>query len=515
MLKSFSESYVSPQDHADTKAIDNNFLFSYLHSQLKDDEIESLLNQYWNIFDPVFPLIHKPTFNYKSASCTLVSAMCTVAMLYRSDLKNFSGILCENTLNAINEPLFCANASIQTVQAALILVFYGTFTDKVWYQRCRALHSQIVAVARETGIFQTNPRDQCDDEWKSFIVSEERKRVSFCLYMIDSQMATLLNYPPSLSHYEIKHPLPCSDTLWQLENALLWKEKHTLELSNGERTSFLDALQQALIFGKTPKNISSFGSLSILLPIHIMIRNMEQYAGVLEVPKIKANDPFSRKSQLGTALNALRSLIPKRGLRKGPKKSHDMWDMFVATWNLAYIHLHVPDPIITSGIVEVTLRATIATAAVLAKPSEWYPPGGTSVSSNNMHLISSHSLSVMVSHICYFLKFADFLKADGGQERSPVFTFMFYKAGLVAWQILHIGLSGRKLESTQDGTKPVDEEYIMRRLVDDIMSFVEVDDPSEVHDSDELKVFEKWMRTVLVTADTWSVGAGASASFFF
>lgn len=60
-----------------------------------------------------------------------------------------------------------------------------------------------------------------------------------------------------------------------------------------------------------------------------------------------------------------------------------MWEIFAATWNLAYIHfLHIPDPVITSGIVEVTLPATIATAAALTKPQTINSPGNSLLSNN-------------------------------------------------------------------------------------------------------------------------------------
>ena len=210
-------------------------------------------------------------------------------------LKTHSAILCENPLKSIHETINSSGLSIEIVQASLILTFYGTFTDRIWLKRARALHTRLVAVARETGIFQSNLHDKFDDEWTSFIASEGRKRTSCCLYMVDSQMAILLNYPPSLSHYEVKHVLPCSDEIWEAETAAEWEFLCSQNFITAHGTHFLTALQQTLMYGRCPKHMSSFGSLIVLMAIHIMIRNMAQYAGVLEVPAIDANDPFFQK----------------------------------------------------------------------------------------------------------------------------------------------------------------------------------------------------------------------------
>lgn len=66
------------------------------------------------------------------------------------------------------------------------------------------------------------------------------------------------------------------------------------------------------MYGKAPRPVSSFGGLLILLAIHIMIRNMAQYAGILETLPTQVPNTFSKRSQLGSALNGLRSLLPKK-----------------------------------------------------------------------------------------------------------------------------------------------------------------------------------------------------------
>lgn len=483
---------------------------SFLRANFQADEIDTILQHYWTHFHPLFPLIHRPTFDHRTANCLLVSAMSAVGALHSPQLKIHSAVLFENTLKLIYESII-AGASIQVIQAALILTFYGIYTDRIWFKGSRTLHTQLVAVARETGILHSNTHDEFGDEWSSFVASEGRKRTSSCLYMLDSQMATLLNYPPSLTHYELKHVLPCSDELWEAATASEWRSLCYSNLTSAQVIQFLPALQQTLMYRRCPKQMSSFGSLTVLLAIHVMIRNMSQYAGILEVPAIHAKDPFSRRSQLGEALNALRTLIPNKKRLQG---EGGMWEMFIATWNLAYIHLHLPDPVITSGIVEVTLAASIAAAAALAKPHPVHSPGNI-VLGNSFSFVPFETLLVMVNHVCYLLRSSANLCTEDIVEKSPVFTFMFYKASLVAWQILNGDIRCSKIEEEEKSEKgSAETAYIRRRLIDDIMNCVD-DDDSDGNDADELERFEVWTRNVLSSANTWSVGVAASASFYF
>lgn len=502
------------------------------------DMINQLLELYWFNFDPTFPILHKKAFILPEdyTKDILTNVICSIGLRYLyndiNDLRIADDIYSHCIVgleNALHNDF-----TIRYFQAALIAVYSGLFSgNDDWYKWSINFHFQLVSMARENGMFQFDGSKENGD-WDTFITSETRKRMSYALYFIDGQMATLLNYPPKLSHYEIKHILPVSESLWEAENQEDWNLiLHEKVTKKEEDLYFLEGLQQALIYGEVPKTISSFGAVVILLAIHIMIRNMAQYLGILEQRKSSSQDPFSRRSQLGQALNGLRRLIPKKNVSKHSDNTlRTMWDFFETDWNLAYIHLHLPDTVITSGIVEVTLKTTIVTAAALSKPQFDLLPG-TVLLSNDYTEIPYEIYALVNSHILFFLKnFRHELK-----ETSPAFTFMLYKGCLVTWQILkssyatssylskndcmaavsnsedYSSKSSSSNSSVESKRHYLQKEYMMKRLADDILSHIENDSTTADSNIEGLDFFNKWVESLLSSYNIWGIGEYASISF--
>ncbi|WEJ95028.1 hypothetical protein PSN45_002537 [Yamadazyma tenuis] len=477
--------------------------------------INDCLHQYWTKFDPCFPIVHRGSFVLPDSydDDWLVNVMCAIGARYLPEHRHLSCQLYEYITNK-SDP-FPEHPQLQELQAILLVIYIGIYSgDNSWFKKSFRIYSRLVEFCRESGLFQFNPHDNCDKDWNSFVLTEGRKRFAYGLYLFDSQSAVLFNYPPSLSHYEIKHKLPCCESLWEATTGSEWQSRlHYSPLT--QIPHFFKGLQEVLMFGSISGTISSFGAMILLSAVHIMVRNMAQYAGFhagfKEMSSFHVQDAFTRRSQLGSALNCLRSLLPKK---LEPHDIFDMWDEFSVTWNLAYIHLHLPDTVITSGVVEVTLNETIATASALARPQPKSPPG-TALLSNDFSKSVYQVLSLTASHIAYFLEtfMVDQL------ETSPVFTFMFYKAALVAWQILNafknVSLDGSKQEEKTPEElfgAPISnaqKDYMMKRLVDDMLSRIQ----SERYEDIRTGFFEKWVESVLESKSTWGVGGCAAASF--
>lgn len=131
--------------------------------------------------------------------------MCAIGMRYIPKERNFSDKIYCYALLKLDKAIYNPNLHLCDIQAGLLVEYFGIFSgNDLWFKKSRSLHSQLAAIARETGMFLYNPLDRYDDEWSLFVLSEGRKRASYGLYLIDGQMATLLNYPPTSSHYEIR-----------------------------------------------------------------------------------------------------------------------------------------------------------------------------------------------------------------------------------------------------------------------------------------------------------------------
>lgn len=500
------------------------------------DEIVSFLAQFWEQFHPTFPILHRRTFKVPQyfEDNVLIHIMCSIGAKYVKGRNSFSDdcfTYCVDYFDRILSSLDPQSVSIDIFQAGLIAGYSGLFWGKSgWYKWASGFIYQLMLIARESGMFQHAPiaAEAAKTNWQLFLTLELSRRSSYALFFIDGQMCTLLNNPPKMSHYEIKHVLPCHEDLWEASE-LEWQEisknlskdnkitEYGLEIMKGSPgVHFLEALQQTLICGSAPPQTSSFGGMIILLAIHIMIRNMTQFAGILETCYALAQDPFSRRSQLGNALDGLRFLIPRRKSEDGHHMK-EMWGLFEATLNLALIHLHIPDTAITSGIVEPDLGSTIATAAALTQPQSIIPPG-TAFLGNELSKFPYETLALVTGHISYFMKTFN----PEFHETNPLLTYMFYKVSLVTWLVLrflinrtHANMENRERKQSCDAgfqspldPKQLQQEFMMKHLAVEILSHVDNSDKFS-----DIQCFERWIESQLASFDTWGIGECGSMSF--
>lgn len=500
------------------------------------DEIVSFLAQFWEQFHPTFPILHRRTFKVPQyfEDNVLIHIMCSIGAKYVKGKNSFSDdcfTYCVDYFDRILSSLDPQSVSIDIFQAGLIAGYSGLFWGKSgWYKWASGFIYQLMLIARESGMFQHAPiaAEAAKTNWQLFLTLELSRRSSYALFFIDGQMCTLLNNPPKMSHYEIKHVLPCHEDLWEASE-LEWQEisknlskdnkitEYGLEImKGGPGVHFLEALQQTLICGSAPPQTSSFGGMIILLAIHIMIRNMTQFAGILETCYALAQDPFSRRSQLGNALDGLRFLIPRRKSEDGHHMK-EMWGLFEATLNLALIHLHIPDTAITSGIVEPDLGSTIATAAALTQPQSIIPPG-TAFLGNELSKFPYETLALVTGHISYFMKTFN----PEFHETNPLLTYMFYKVSLVTWLVLrflinrtHANMENRERKQSCDAgfqspldPKQLQQEFMMKHLAVEILSHVDNSDKFS-----DIQCFERWIESQLASFDTWGIGECGSMSF--
>lgn len=489
-------------------------------NELETAQINTMLRNYWENLHLGLPIVHKGSFALAMEynSDPLTNMICSIGSRYSPDLKHLSYPLYAYTLKLLDNMNQDEIYQTRNTQAFVLAIYSGIFDGEMEsFKRAKSDLTNILLIARESGLFQNDfvtYRNHAEvNEWENFISMEVRRRLSYSLYFIDAQLSTLMNYPPGMSHYEIKHVLPCSDELWEAKDELEWsiikaKETH-------KEVYFLEVVQHTLIYGKPLLPISSFGATIIVNYIHIMIRNTTQFAGLLETVPVFANDPFSRRSQLGNALNGLRVLIPKKKLNHNqPLKT--MWDVFECNWNLAYIHLHLPDTVITSGIVEVTLEAAIATAAMVAKSQQRQPPG-IALLKNDFNEIPYQTHSLVASHLSFFLKY---FKPDF-KETNPSLTFIFFKVCLIAWQILNVSINNKdendKLDpmeysstrlNVQEERDKLQKKYMMERLSCDILSNIE-----SCVDYTSIEFYENWCESLLKSFNIWGIGKCAAESF--
>ncbi|KAJ9120072.1 hypothetical protein QFC22_002970 [Naganishia vaughanmartiniae] len=99
--------------------------------------------------------------------------------------------------------------------------------------------------------------------WYKWLEEEERRRLGWGIYIVDSQGASILNVPATFALDEIHAALPSTKELWIAPTAAAWdaavKRAHREEPIATEAQPFKRVLRDTLQEGTLPRTVSDFG----------------------------------------------------------------------------------------------------------------------------------------------------------------------------------------------------------------------------------------------------------------
>ncbi|KAJ9092242.1 hypothetical protein QFC19_008779 [Naganishia cerealis] len=115
--------------------------------------------------------------------------------------------------------------------------------------------------ARQAGERETG--SELEMRWHKWLEEEEKRRLGWGIYIVDSQGASILNVPATFALDEIHAALPSTRELWVAPTAAAWdaavKRAHREEPISTEARPFNRVLRDALQEGILPRTVSDFG----------------------------------------------------------------------------------------------------------------------------------------------------------------------------------------------------------------------------------------------------------------
>lgn len=99
------------------------------------------------------------------------------------------------------------------------------------------------------------------------------------LHHIDALWYQILSVPRLISHLEIKHDMPCYDSLWTISSASEWAHRTLTASRSSPPIRYLDAIRNFLSplpdSGNTPQ-LESLGALNV---IHFLQASLREVSG--------------------------------------------------------------------------------------------------------------------------------------------------------------------------------------------------------------------------------------------
>ncbi|KAK9236403.1 fungal-specific transcription factor domain-containing protein [Lipomyces kononenkoae] len=189
--------------------------------------MKQYLHLYWVHFDPLYPILHRPTFDPAVVEPALLVAIVTIGMSYSSqrDASNLA-IAIHRKFRTIVFLMIEDQPQVQLwVHQTLLLTNYfdKMLGSTVQYDMSQFFHGTNIALMHFSGylkglaeppVVETNDSVFADHQWRKWIEFETTKRTAFFAFICDTQHATLFRHSPILSAFEVRLELPSTDACW-------------------------------------------------------------------------------------------------------------------------------------------------------------------------------------------------------------------------------------------------------------------------------------------------------------
>ncbi|KAJ5262957.1 hypothetical protein N7524_008262 [Penicillium chrysogenum] len=442
---------LAPQaEPVDTSLADYNFCHPILDSlspndipQLQDDwaptalQISRGCNIFFASVSHFLPFLHPSTFDATQAAPHLVLSMLCLAYQYGEDPEcgdqegsgqSFS-IRCfhkARALLAFEEEMSDASTMITTlVQSYLLLQICAMMYLCGDNSACGLkMHSHMISLARAGRMTQpmtveSGATADLESLWREFVKAESHKRTLFAVHQIDALWYQFLSIPRSISHLEIKHDMPCPEDQWSSSSAAEWAHRQLVARNTGPAVTYTDAVRRFLSSDEDIVSLPAFDPYGAVNIAQFLISSAREISGWSTMTGMLSMERFGA---LRASLIALNPFIC-------PSNHHieqtNHATSCAATWETAMIELQMWSPSHTGGIVEGSIDAVLSHSTYLG-PSQF--------------LCDINTAKDIQPHVNWFLRYLDeTLVLD---FEAPWVTLYAYKAFLIAWQLMHVGVPG-------------------------------------------------------------------------
>ncbi|WRT70414.1 uncharacterized protein IL334_007412 [Kwoniella shivajii] len=230
------------------------------------------LELYFMHFAPLYPIIHYPSLQYRRLPPDLLLAMICVGTAFANDsdgLEMASKLhrrLRTRIFETVEDEPTTSVASLQTI--LLLNHFARSYCSLKQHDIAQIFHSPIINLARQSGMllpdYDRQLKSTLDDPvacWLEWVDEEERKRLGWFSFLMDTENAALYRGFLLIHCYSISIELPAPDEVWDAKDPLKWNRSL---LNSSRPPSFRHALRELAGRGSIAPNLTNF-SLWILL----------------------------------------------------------------------------------------------------------------------------------------------------------------------------------------------------------------------------------------------------------
>ncbi|KAH8817296.1 fungal-specific transcription factor domain-containing protein [Xylogone sp. PMI_703] len=211
-----------------------------LHEALPSTDFLNLcIQMYFTRFNPIFPIVHAPTFRPSERRSLLLLSICSVGSLFLGS--PYATAQGKRIFESLNKAILASwesymvrgsGEALAMTQAALIGQTFGMLSGSPRHLAIvQTFHGTVIAWARRQKMFEQNSAPiemtssseaDLDRVWKKWVHAEEKLRVTVGLRIHDCELAELFMTEPFLRNAQSKLPRIANDELWTASTANKW-----------------------------------------------------------------------------------------------------------------------------------------------------------------------------------------------------------------------------------------------------------------------------------------------------
>ncbi|KAF2442354.1 hypothetical protein P171DRAFT_364428 [Karstenula rhodostoma CBS 690.94] len=243
------------------------------HPLLSLSCLQTYCDLFFTRFNTTYPLIHMSTFEPCNADTLLLVSVLLLGATYGEKDAHQLAVCIHDVVRPqiFANAGFSAKPDLWVLQTILLVECFGkSRAGQKQHDMSHLFHGLLINLIRRSDCQSIrsptleDATDDLEDDWRTWVDAEQKKRLAFLCFMWDTQHAVLFCQSLCMSAFELRSNLPCDQSLWEADSAESW---HQLRQKQPSSPLFLSCLKMYLnpsASVSVPKNLNAL-SRSLLL----------------------------------------------------------------------------------------------------------------------------------------------------------------------------------------------------------------------------------------------------------
>ncbi|PSN59480.1 hypothetical protein BS50DRAFT_594530 [Corynespora cassiicola Philippines] len=242
------------------------------HPLLSLSCLQTYCDLFFTRFNTAYPLIHMSTFDPSHVDTLLLISVLLLGATYGEKDAHQLAVCIHDVIRPqiFANAGFSAKPDLWVLQTILLVECFGkSRAGQKQHDMSHLFHGLLINLIRRSDCQTIRPptlddaTEDLEDDWRTWVDAEQKKRLAFLCFMWDTQHAVLFCQSLCMSAFELRSNLPCDQSLWEADSAESW---HQQRLRHPNTPLFLSCLKMYLNPGAAtvPKNLNALSRALLL-----------------------------------------------------------------------------------------------------------------------------------------------------------------------------------------------------------------------------------------------------------